>query len=184
MTRNAAGWTAERARWVVLLIYIVCLAASIALLFGKQFTTSDYPIVDSVVNVVALYAVPLSIIVTAVSSRRTPDPDVSGTTLVLLFGSTILWNALVVGTLAYYYWASVTATRTTMHFPNPIAQSFLSSVPEKLTFLISGALTYFFVGSDKPPTPAVAGAGPTAGGTAPPVAATGTASGGSGLVTP
>ena len=142
--------TAERARWTTLLIYLICLAASIILLFVKQFNQSDFGLVDSVINVLALYAVPLSIIVTAVSSRRLPESGVTGvtgTTLILLFGSTLLWNALVVGTLAYYDWASINATRDLMHFPNTLAQSFLSSVPEKLTFLISGALTYFFVGN-------------------------------------
>jgi hypothetical protein len=147
--------SAERARWITLLLYLGCLAIAILLLFVKQFHQSSFAIVDGVVNVMGLYAVPLSIIVTAVSSRRSPDAPVTGTTLILLFGSTVLWNGLVVGTLAYYDWASFASTHGLMHFPNTLADSFLSSVPGKLTFLVSGALTYFFVGdTGKQPTAA------------------------------
>lgn len=146
--------TAERARWITLLAYLVCLSGSIVLLFVKQFHQSDFNIVDNVINVMGLYSVPLSIIVTAVSSRRAPDASVTGTTLILLFGSTLIWNGLVVGTLAYYDWATFHATLELMHFKNTLAESFLASVPGKLTFLVSGALTYFFVGdTGKPAAP-------------------------------
>jgi hypothetical protein len=144
--------SAERARWITLLAYLACLLTSIALLFVKQFQQSDFHIVESVMNLVGLYAVPLSIIVTAVSSSRAPRTDVTGTTLILLFGSTVIWNGLIVGVLAYYDWANLSATPGSVHFSDLVAENFLASVPGKLTFLIGGALTYFFVGDTSKPT--------------------------------
>jgi len=117
------------------------------MLFIKQFRQWDYLLVDNIVNVISLYGVPLSIIVTAVSLRQSPDAKVTGTTLTLLFGSTVIWNGLVIGTLAYYDWATFYATPKLMHFPDKLAGDFLASVPGKLTFLVSGGLTYFFVGN-------------------------------------
>jgi hypothetical protein len=143
--------TAERARWITLSIYLAALAISIVLLFIKQFNESDWQLVKNVENVLGLYAVPLSIIVTAVSSRRAVDASITGTTLTLLFGSTILWNGLVLGALAYLDWSSINANLTGNHFTGAQATDFLATAPGKLTFIVSGALTYFFVGDTAKP---------------------------------
>src|ERR1700722_18970042 len=101
---------AERARFVAFAIFLVCLSLSVLLLFVRQFNQSDFDIVSAVANIIGLYAVPLSIIATAVSSRKAPEVAPTPTSLALLFGSTILWNAVIVGLLAYYDWSFFTAT--------------------------------------------------------------------------
>ena len=140
--------TSERARWMALGAYLLGLAIVIALLFVKKNFQPSYDLSGNAENLIALYAVPLSIIVTGISSRQKESTDVTGTALLLLFGSTLLWNALVVGTLAYYDWATMTVKPgQTVRFTDKDAADFLTTVPSKLSFLISAALTYFFVGT-------------------------------------
>ena len=140
--------TSERARWMALAAYLLWLAIVLALLFVKKNFQPSYDLSGNAENLIALYAVPLSIIVTGISSRQKESTNVTGSALLLLFGSTLLWNALVVGTLAYYDWATMTAKPgQTVRFTDKDAADFLNTVPSKLSFLISAALTYFFVGS-------------------------------------
>jgi|GEM_PF-6142001 hypothetical protein len=165
--------TSERARWMALAAYLLGLAIVIALLFVKKNFQPSYDLSGNAENLIALYAVPLSIIVTGISSRQkeSASTTVTGTALLLLFGSTLLWNALVVGTLAYYDWATMTAKPgQTVRFTDKDAADFLNTVPSKLSFLISAALTYFFVGTVAKSGYDATGAPPAGGGPVAPVA--------------
>ncbi|HEX3464144.1 MAG TPA: hypothetical protein VHS78_08875 [Candidatus Elarobacter sp.] len=140
--------TSDRAKWITLLIYLVCLAAVLALLYLKKSSQPSFDLTTNIETTIGLYAVPLSIIVAGVSSRRAPPTDVNGTALMLLFGSTVLWNAVVVGTIGFYDWATMTVVPGhTAPISKEDLAKFFTTVPEKLSFLISGALTYFFVGT-------------------------------------
>ncbi|MGD1065587.1 MAG: hypothetical protein ABR975_02085 [Vulcanimicrobiaceae bacterium] len=136
----------ERVRASTLLAYLVCMSLAILLLFHRQFHQSDFKLADAVVTVITLYAVPFSIIVTAIAPRRSATATVTPTALTLLFGSTVIWNALVLGVLAYHEWAfmAVKNIGDVDHFGDQAADDFLGSVPSKLMFLVSAGLTYFF----------------------------------------
>ncbi len=88
-------------------------------------------------KILAVYSVPLGVILGGVFARREHrQPSDSGTAFLIAMGLAIVWNLILVGRLFAFVWADTDSTASLIDYYDNVAKAG--------SFLIAGALAYFF----------------------------------------
>jgi hypothetical protein len=137
----------KTARAVALIIYLAFYGYGLwLLLWGSHPDGYDSKkFVDLFLDV---YSIPFAIVFVGVVAKKPTNPAMDPMKLVLLYGSTIIWNVLIMIAITHYFSGTTT---TSVSAKGPSVQDLIDQLTlfkDKLAFLVTGILTYVYASSD------------------------------------
>lgn len=137
---------AETSRAVVLVLYLMSFACALGLTFHAVYiaVAASPHASDDLLKVIDVYSVPLAIAIAgAVAMKPTAPSALSPSQTVLLYGSTLIWNAWIILEVLYFN-ASQGDSKLSAKMSSQSFIDALTLAKDHLAFLVSGILAYVY----------------------------------------